>query len=243
MGFLGLVAIVGTLFIVSLATGEEELEAGEATETDIGTLDELGLDEAEVDLEDEGSADDGSADDSSADDAAADVVEDPAATAPAVEPVCPAEDGSSERTLSFTEAPPVCIDESATYTATLDTTFGEIVVDLDAERAPITVNNFVFLARYHYYDGSTFHRVISDFVIQGGDPTGNPPGTGGPGYTIEEEVPEAGEYQVGSLAMAKRNEPGTTGAQFFIITGPDGAALPPDFSLFGEVAELSLIHI
>ena len=111
------------------------------------------------------------------------------------------------------------------------------MVDLDAERAPITVNNFVFLARYHYYDGSTFHRVISDFVIQGGDPTGNPPGTGGPGYTIEEEVPEAGEYQVGSLAMAKRNEPGTTGAQFFIITGPDGAALPPDFSLFGEVAE------
>ena len=144
MGFLGLVAIVGTLFIVSLATGEEELEAGEATETEIDTLDELGLDEAEVDLEDEGSADDGSADD-----AAADVeVEDPAATAPAVEPVCPAEDGSSERTLSFTEAPPVCIDESATYTATLDTTFGEIVVDLDAERAPITVNNFVFLARY-----------------------------------------------------------------------------------------------
>ena len=109
MGFLGLVAIVGTLFIVSLATGEEELEAGEATETEIDTLDELGLDEAEVDLEDEGSADD-----STADDAAADVVEDPAATAPAAEPVCPAEDGSSERTLSFTEAPPVCIDESAT---------------------------------------------------------------------------------------------------------------------------------
>jgi cyclophilin family peptidyl-prolyl cis-trans isomerase len=74
-------------------------------------------------------------------------------------------------------------------------------------------------------------------MIQGGDPTGNPPGTGGPGYTIDEEVPNEGEYQIGSLAMAKRTAPGTTGAQFFIVTGAAGEALPPQYSLFGQVTE------
>ena len=159
-------------------------------------------------------------------------------TVEVVEPLpCPAEDGSSERVVEFPAAPPECLTDGASYTAVLDTTEGEITIDLDPERAPLTVNNFVYLARYHYYDGTTFHRVIEDFVIQGGDPTGDPPGNGGPGYTIDEEVPEPGQYQLGSFVMAKRNPPSTTGAQFFIVTGPDGEALPNQYSLFGQVTE------
>ncbi len=149
---------------------------------------------------------------------------------------CPAEDGSSERVIEFPAPPPDCLVDGATYTAVFDTSAGEITAELDPSAAPATVNNFVYLARYHFYEGSTFHRVIQDFVIQGGDPTGDPPGTGSPGYTIAEEVPEPGEYQVGSLVMAKRTPPNTTGAQFFIVTGDDGASLPNEYSLFGQVS-------
>lgn len=155
---------------------------------------------------------------------------------------CPAADGSSERITSFAEAPPMCIDPTASYTATIATTAGDITIDLDAEAAPETVNNFVVLARYHYYDGTPFHRIIPGFVIQGGDATGPSPGLGNPGYLIEEEPPPApaeGEtaYDVGSFAMAKGAGPAATGAQFFVVTGESGAALPPEYSLFGEVAE------
>lgn len=205
------VALVGGLFLISLATGGDDPEEVEATETIDDAIEEA--DEAvEEDI-------------------------DPAITAAAVEPVCPEEDGSSPRTLTFTGPPPLCIDETATYVANFDTNFGMITAELDASQAPNTVNNFVFLARYHYYENTAFHRIISDFVIQGGDPKGNPPGTGGPGYTIEEEVPEEGDYQVGSLAMAKGTDPGTTGAQFFIVTGANGESLPPIYSLFGQVTE------
>lgn len=211
------VALIGGLFLLSLATGDD---GPETTEADVGTIDDAlaeADDEAEEPVEDE--------------------EVDPAITAPPVDPVCPEEDGSSPRTVNFTMAPPVCIDESATYIASFDTNLGEITAELDATKAPMTVNNFVFLARHHYYDGTLFHRVISDFMIQGGDATGTPPGTGGPGYTIDEEVPNEGEYQVGSIAMAKRTDPGTTGAQFFIVTGPNGEGLPPQYSLFGQVTE------
>ncbi|MEM7340936.1 MAG: peptidylprolyl isomerase [Actinomycetota bacterium] len=149
---------------------------------------------------------------------------------------CPAEDGSSERITSFNEAPPTCIDETATYVAEIDTTLGAITVELDASAAPETVNNFVFLARYHYYDGAPFHRIIPGFVIQGGDAVGDPLGTGNPGYAIGDELPTAGDYQVGSLAMANSG-PDTSGSQFFIVTGPDGENLPPQYSLFGSVTE------
>lgn len=152
-------------------------------------------------------------------------------------PECPAEDGSSERITSFTEAPPTCIDSTAIYTAEIDTTLGRILIDLDPSKAPETVNNFVFLARYHYYDGSPFHRIIPGFVIQGGDATGEPLGTGNPGYLIGEEPPEPGEYQVGSLAMAKGGTDNSTGSQFFIVTGPQGEGLPNQYSLFGSVTE------
>lgn len=156
-------------------------------------------------------------------------------------PECPAEDGSSERTTAFGAAPPTCIDDTKTYTATMETTLGTITAELDPALAPATVNNFVFLARYHYYDGVPFHRIIEGFVIQGGDAVGDPLGTGGPGYTIAEELPEvegdAKAYEVGSLAMANTGQSSSTGSQFFVVTGENGVNLPPQYSLFGKVTE------
>jgi cyclophilin family peptidyl-prolyl cis-trans isomerase len=96
------------------------------------------------------------------------------------------------------------------------------------------VNNFVVLARYNYYEGSPFHRIIPDFVIQGGDAVGDPLGTGDPGYSFDDELPETGAYEVGSVAMANSG-PDTNGSQFFVITGESGVALPPNYSLFGKV--------
>ncbi len=154
-------------------------------------------------------------------------------------PTCPAEDGSAERTTSFGAAPPTCIDNTKTYTATMETSAGTITAELDPALAPVTVNNFVFLARYHYYDGVPFHRIIQGFVIQGGDAVGDPLGTGGPGYTIAEELPtvegDAKAYEVGSLAMANTGQSNSTGSQFFVVTGQNGVNLPPQYSLFGKV--------
>ncbi len=146
---------------------------------------------------------------------------------------CPKADGSSPRTTTFAKPPPMCIDPSKTYTATMQTSEGgPITIALDAKQAPKTVNNFVVLARYHFYDGLTFHRIVPDFVIQGGDPQGN--GSGGPGYKFADELPKAGQYKLGSLAMANSG-PDTNGSQFFIITGQQGVQLPPQYSLFGQV--------
>ena len=144
----------------------------------------------------------------------------------------PAPDGSSPKRQRFDAPPPMVIDPQRRYTATMTTSKGTMVIELDPLAAPSTVNNFVFLARYHYFDGIVFHRVIPGFVIQGGDPQGT--GTGGPGYRFADELPKAGRYQVGSLAMANAG-PDTNGSQFFIISGPDGARLPPQYSLFGSV--------
>jgi cyclophilin family peptidyl-prolyl cis-trans isomerase len=124
------------------------------------------------------------------------------------------------------------IDTAKRYTATMVTSHGTMVIALDPLAAPKTVNSFVFLARYHYYDDVIFHRIIPGFVLQGGDPTGT--GTGGPGYKFEDELPAAGRYQVGSLAMANAG-PHTNGSQFFVISGPDGVRLPPQYALFGAV--------
>ncbi|MGH9297367.1 MAG: peptidylprolyl isomerase [Acidimicrobiales bacterium] len=146
---------------------------------------------------------------------------------------CPAEDGSSERRVRFSETPPMCIDLAKRYSAEMVTSKGAMAFSLDALAAPRTVNNFVFLARYHYFEGIFFHRVIPGFVIQGGDPEGT--GAGGPGYRFEDELPQAGRYEIGSLAMANAG-PNTNGSQFFVISGPDGAKLPPQYSLFGQLA-------
>src|SRR5262249_46201668 len=107
-------------------------------------------------------------------------------------------------------------------------------ISLDAASAPATVNNFVVLSRYHYYDGVGFHRIIPGFMCQGGDPEGT--GRGGPGYRFDDELPAPGRYEVGSIAMANAG-PNTNGSQFFIVSGPDGVRLPPQYSLFGKVVK------
>ncbi len=147
---------------------------------------------------------------------------------------CPAADGSSERVAQFTKAPAMCIDPAKNYTAKVTTNQGEFTIALDAKKAPKTVNNFVTLARYHYFDGLIFHRIIKDFMFQGGDPTGT--GSGGPGYDFEDELPQQGDYEKYSVAMANSG-PDTNGSQFFVITGPSGVSLPPSYSLFGKVTD------
>jgi cyclophilin family peptidyl-prolyl cis-trans isomerase len=145
---------------------------------------------------------------------------------------CPAVDGSSPKQQQFDGPPPACIDPAKRYTASMVTSKGTMTIALDPVAAPVTVNNFVFLARYHYFDGIVFHRVIPGFVLQGGDPTGT--GRGGPGYRFTDELPAAGRYELGSLAMANAG-PDTNGSQFFVISGPAGIRLPPQYSLFGKV--------
>jgi cyclophilin family peptidyl-prolyl cis-trans isomerase len=137
----------------------------------------------------------------------------------------------SPQPATYPAAPPLTIDPAGSYTATLETSCGRIVIELDAEQAPQAVNNFVFLAREGFYDGLTFHRVVTDFVIQGGDPEGD--GRGGPGYTFPDELPDDG-YPAGSVAMANAG-PDTNGSQFFIVTGT--APLPNAYTRFGRVAE------
>jgi peptidylprolyl isomerase len=124
------------------------------------------------------------------------------------------------------------IDTARTYGATMVTSKGTLQLALDPLAAPTTVNSFVFLARWHYFDGIVFHRIIPGFVLQGGDPTGT--GSGGPGYSFADELPKPGRYELGSLAMANAG-PNTNGSQFFVISGPDGIKLPPLYSLFGKV--------
>ncbi len=145
---------------------------------------------------------------------------------------CPNPDGSSPKTQSFSDQPSMCIDPTKRYTAQLSTSLGDMTIALDAASAPLTVNNFVFLARYRYYEDVIFHRIIRGFMCQGGDPTGT--GRGGPGYRFADELPKPGRYQVGSVAMANAG-PNTNGSQFFLISGAQGVRLPPQYSLFGQI--------
>ena len=133
----------------------------------------------------------------------------------------------------YSSAPAMQIDPNKEYTATIKTNFGDIKVQLDAKNAPVTVNNFVFLAREGFYNGVIFHRIIKGFMIQGGDPTGT--GRGGPGYQFADE-PVKGSYEVGSIAMANSG-PNTNGSQFFICQGPQCTSLPKSYNLFGKVVE------
>jgi cyclophilin family peptidyl-prolyl cis-trans isomerase len=123
------------------------------------------------------------------------------------------------------------IDLDTTYRVTLHTNHGDIELSLDAPRSPIAVNNFVFLAEEGFYDKVIFHRVVPDFVIQGGDPTGT--GKGGPGYRFRDELEGAGNYARGTLAMANSG-PNTNGSQFFISL--DNVKLPHQYTIFGHVA-------
>jgi cyclophilin family peptidyl-prolyl cis-trans isomerase len=157
------------------------------------------------------------------------------ANAAAVAAGCPASPTTRVNNLTFPKAPVVTIDKTKTYEAHFVTTAGDFVVKLDAATAPITTNNFVFLAQHDFYKCVIFHRVIPGFVIQGGDPSGT--GTSGPGYTIPDELPATGNptYPLYSVAMANESKPHTGGSQFFIVTGTSGESLPAQYSLFGQV--------
>ncbi len=144
-------------------------------------------------------------------------------------------DGSAQKTQKFPAAPEMGIDPTKRYTATMETSMGTLVIALDPLHAPIAVNNFVYLAGYHYYDGVIFHRIINGFMCQGGDPTGT--GTGNPGYNIPCEWPNKQPYQLGSLAMARTPQRNSGGSQFFIVSGPSGVGLTNDYTLFGQVVK------
>ena len=127
--------------------------------------------------------------------------------------------------------PPMAINTAHHYLVTMNTNKGAITLCLDPKLAPNTVNNFVFLTRNQYYNGLKFHRVVADFVIQGGDPLGT--GSGGPGYQFNDE-PVLGEYTPGALAMANSGA-NTNGSQFFICTVDDTKKLAKSYNLFGYV--------
>jgi len=151
---------------------------------------------------------------------------------------CPASPKATLTKPSWKTAPPMTIDTSKTYTATVDTDAGPFTIALDAKTTPQTVNNFVFLSDQKFYNCVTFHRVIPQFMNQTGDPTGT--GTGGPGYTIPDEFPPtasnpAQQYPLGSVAMANTGSANSGGSQFFIVTGSQGESLPPKYTLFGTV--------
>ena len=132
--------------------------------------------------------------------------------------------------MKYTAPPPLKVDTSKKYTATIKTGKGEIVLELFVSDVPITVNNFVFLAREKFYDGTTFHRVIADFMAQGGDPTGT--GTGGPGYKFADEFTKH-THITGTLSMANAG-PNTNGSQFFITYAPQ-PHLNGKHSVFGQL--------
>lgn len=132
----------------------------------------------------------------------------------------------------YASYPEMGIDAAKSYTATIETTKGTIVLQLDAKSAPRTVNSFVFLARDKFYDGIIFHRVIPDFMVQGGDPTGT--GRGGPGYRFEDEFAgNPNKHERGVISMANAG-PGTNGSQFFITHVPCGW-LDGKHTVFGKV--------
>jgi cyclophilin family peptidyl-prolyl cis-trans isomerase len=145
---------------------------------------------------------------------------------------CPDEDGSSEKPDTFTDAPQLCIDPSGNFVAEVVTNKGDFTITLDAATAPGNVNNFVTLARWGYYDGTGCHRVLSEFVVQCGRPGDDEEA---PGYTVPDELPAQGAYEEGMVAMANTGSPNSGGGQWFIITGPDGAALPPQYTIIGRV--------
>jgi cyclophilin family peptidyl-prolyl cis-trans isomerase len=137
------------------------------------------------------------------------------------------------RPMQWESPPNQVIDTDVQYRAVLKTSEGEITWELLPEAAPVTVNNFVCLARAGYYDGTPFHRILDGFVIQGGDPTGT--GSGGPGYQFEDE-PVEDEYVAGTVAMANAGAD-MNGSQFFIVLDDLRQTLPKNYNLFAQVIE------
>jgi cyclophilin family peptidyl-prolyl cis-trans isomerase len=148
---------------------------------------------------------------------------------------CPDLNGGSKHYTHFSAAPPMCINPAKTYTASMVTNVGTITIKLLAAENPTTVNNFVFLAGYHFFNGTAFHRVCIAFINQGGDPTGT--GTGGPGYSFNGGAPKSSSvYTAGALAMANSGSPSSDGSQFFFVVGTGGKELSPNYSYFGQVS-------
>jgi cyclophilin family peptidyl-prolyl cis-trans isomerase len=151
---------------------------------------------------------------------------------------CPSSPATRVNTLQWKTAPPMTIQKNSTYYAFVQTDLGPFTIRLDPGIAPVTVNNFIFLADHDYYKCNTFDRVIPTFMNQTGDPTGT---TGGsPGYTIADEYPKkaknaADQYPLGSVALANTGKPHSGAAQFFIVAGPEGEGLANTYTLFGQV--------
>ena len=139
--------------------------------------------------------------------------------------------GSTTVKKTYSAPPAMTIDQNKQYTATIKTNYGDIVVQLFPKDAPLAVNNFIFLARQGFYDGVKFHRVIKDFMVQSGDPTGT--GSGGPGYSFKDE-PISRDYVQGTLAMANSGA-NTNGSQFFITLVNMSGRLGKNYTIFGLV--------
>ena len=148
---------------------------------------------------------------------------------------CEEVEAPEPKNVSF-KAPKQTVKKGEALTAVVETSCGTFDIALDSSRAPKTVNSFVFLSEEGFYDDLTFHRVVPEFVIQGGDPLGD--GTGGPGYSVDEKPPANLSYTKGVVAMAKSGAepPGRSGSQFFVVVGAD-AGLPPEYALVGNVSE------
>jgi peptidyl-prolyl cis-trans isomerase B (cyclophilin B) len=148
---------------------------------------------------------------------------------------CEQADKPAPKDVGDIKKPTEKLDKSKTYVAAVSTNCGDFEITLDAKRAPITGGNFKYLADQKFFDNTTFHRIVKDFVIQGGDPMGT--GEGGPGYTVVEAPPKDLTYDKGVVAMAKtQTDPsGASGSQFFVVTGDGAAQLTPDYALLGKV--------
>jgi peptidyl-prolyl cis-trans isomerase B (cyclophilin B) len=172
----------------------------------------------------------GGDDEDSGDEAAAT----PAPTEEAAPAGCEAAEEPEPKGEGNLKKPKAQLDPAKTYVATVSTNCGDFEITLDAKRAPKTGGSFKALADEGFFDGTTFHRIVSGFVIQGGDPKGD--GTGGPGYSVVEAPPQDLVYEKGIVAMAKTGAEaaGTSGSQFFAVTAED-AGLPPDYALLGKV--------
>lgn len=158
----------------------------------------------------------------------------PAPTNQGTTPAPTTEQSAQPKTKQWKEAPAMQIDPAKKYNATIKTSLGDMTFELWPNLAPKTVNNFVFLSKEKFYDGVIFHRVIKDFMVQTGDPTGT--GKGGPGYRFNDELPVKNSYVKGTLAMANAG-PNTQGSQFFICTGPNCQGLDnlPNYTQFGKL--------
>jgi peptidyl-prolyl cis-trans isomerase B (cyclophilin B) len=168
------------------------------------------------------------------DDASDEAAATPTPTEEAAPAGCEAAEAPEPKGEGNLKKPKAVLDGAKTYVATVSTNCGDFQITLDAKRAPKTGGSFKSLADKGFFDGTTFHRIVAGFVIQGGDPKGD--GTGGPGYSVVEAPPQDLVYGKGVVAMAKTGAeaPGTSGSQFFVVTAED-AGLPPDYALLGTV--------